>query len=125
MTEINGTYASALLENMVRGTAVASGSRYLTLGTNATTEATTITRVDLDTVLAAASAGTVENDTLIQFTGLDAATITHWIVCSHVSNSVATTWLYRGTLVASATVVTGGSVGFRIGDLTGLLQGIA
>jgi hypothetical protein len=116
LLQINTVYWDEITESVIRGTAVAAGDRFLTLCTDGSyTEATTITRKDLDTFMTASASGVSTNDIPLEFTGLDADDYTHWAVCSHITDPLSTSWVYRGSLEAPLTVLAGGAVIFAPG----------
>ena len=116
-TEINATYASEFYENLVAGTAVPSGPRYLALATTAWAEAAggSYARQDISAAFPAGTAGDGVNDVGVMFTGLSAATYTQWMIFDHLTVGVYT---IRGTFVSPQVIPGGGSLIVAVGDLS-------
>lgn len=116
---LTSTTTNTLLDWVFNGTAALSGSRFLALDTDGSgTECTggSYTRADLAAAMAAASSGSIANDTAVSFSiGSDVAT--HWRI---MTASTGGTELARGSLTSSKT----GSFTIAVGEITCTCRGV-
>ena len=106
--------ANAVLEDIF-------GDGYISLhtgdpGNNGANEVTggSYARQDLSTLMAAAASRAITNDTIIQFTDMPAATVTHWGIWTAVT---AGTFEWGAALTTQRVLVAGDDPKFEVGDL--------
>lgn len=119
-TTVNPAYEDAVVANLVAGTAVSSGQRWLALTTDTagTTETTDYDgRIDITTLFATPSAGTAANTSDVgPYTFTLGDTIEGWAICDDETAAISTSYVMAGPLAGTQVVTSGGTLTVAIGD---------